>query len=1706
MTLESAEPGKEAAIAIGGAYDSTGAAGGDLEASVVADAMSVIIAGVGHRALPKDVVVDRLHQQRRTGPRGFDDLVLSGEDGSGLRHSAFVQVRRQFTIGDNEGFAPLARAILAHDQAHPDAPWSASIVSDRLSPSITDADSLVQAARAALNAEDFFERWRAPRTLNAGKRNILKAVRNTLGVEDGEEVWRVLRRLSLVEVDFGLEASRDDQAMADRLAACLEAGGPGAADLCHGLRSLSLNKARLSASFDRAALIAEFGARFAFAGSVSHRKALVRILAESDRARASIETTLGQISLLRPAVHDAARQDLAGARALRLTGEAGCGKSGTLARLVAGFSGPVVLIKEDRVEARHWNDHARRLGADIDATTLIAEFGGSGRALLAIDGADRLLLSERRGVVVDLLSAIAGQPAGHAWKILTTGRTVRGQDIVRNALDHAGLATGIELGIEPLDAEDVAFVAEHIPQLAPLLDRDDLSGRNHELFTLREHLSDPEAPGVGAEIASATRWATRGQRSLPRRPERDTAIAQIAGFLVDRPGREVGRAEVDPVGLQALIDEDHVRVQAHRDAVTFSHDVYEDWALARAFVKDWRDLPERLRKADQPLWWLRAVRLAAQIILETAGVEAWRGMVAQLTEATDLDPAWGRTALTAALYSEKSASLLTAMEPMLLADGSALLERLLETLLVLEARPNDRILNLPGKTDLERLRIAAALPQPSRSWRPFLLWSTLRWASWPPKVYPRLAQIAEIWLRATEGFPHGIGRAIVKVCHDWLVTIEDANHPPDGEESRDPFGDPDLGYGGRRDLEKELRLCLTLGVASNPALVESYLDRLAGRRRRHVDVEQLLKAPRQLPSALPRAYVDLVIAHVAPPFPRVRDHLFRMSRWSGLDFSGLNDPISGTAAPSAYGFDQLFDADPDQALRLLRKFEKRAVVNFRHYMRQREGRRARKLIVRFPWGDVPVWGDDFTYRWARGAVGPTPLGALYMALDLWLAKQAAQGVQLDVLFRRVLRPHGLNATLSPCIALAVEHINTPGQIDHIGPILAEPRVWSFEVARYSDDQTWATQPFVFIFDHAREEVLEVGKRYANRQHIRMDLALPFMLMADEPAASAYRARVETWSGQDLANYEDELDQPEVMAGHEAQIARYRVDTRRENIKLTDHPSGFQVTIEPDPATAAEMAQDEVHRAKISAAMGLVNWVRSSLDAGRIDDRMTLVEALERCKAILANGPPQGEDLYLQQQLGLNGMVGAAAVVALQGDDELVRRERNWLRSLLVDIARCAPPAGVGGHSALAASEAVGLAAKGLGALVNRDPNDKIAIAALFELATSSSYAANAQAVGAISFAAAPRAAWSVLWAAIHQCVHWRGAPPWDKEDERRKAWMTRRAQHGLTRGLRDLGRTVPRSLPLPPNPVRRILRLTKNWRRPVEHVMGLSMVGLDPFRLEKILEVLPVTQITARAEVARALADYLGKLADAIRGQCEGPLKEWRQNDYPFKLARVLSTLVGRLNYAWPGAASSPPIWEPLTRFTEREHAVDHMGQVLQAMTDDLVKSGKAPDAVFWSLWDPAARWVMEHGRPAWRDRWDAVGAAGFVGPYGSPLPPDWPHLEHVLPRIDAWVRKVGDGERQAYCLFKFCDRFSLDQLETWALPWIEHIVQTCADDEEFWEAGDTVNHAATILGDLLVRRPALAQRLRPTLAILADRGSLAARQAQSRFVARPEA
>ena len=127
---------------------------------------------------------------------------------------------------------------------------------------------------------------------------------------------------------------------------------------------------------------------------------------------------------------------------------------------------------------------------------------------------------------------------------------------------------------------------------------------------------------------------------------------------------------------------------------------------------------------------------------------------------------------------------------MLLADDAALLERVIETLLVYEARLDERMLRSDALADLsevERLRTVASLRIPQwRSWASFLRWSTRRWSGWPPRLIRLLSRVAYAWNLATEGVDLPLTRRVVEATLPLLNEIEDACYTEHWDDHRQP--------------------------------------------------------------------------------------------------------------------------------------------------------------------------------------------------------------------------------------------------------------------------------------------------------------------------------------------------------------------------------------------------------------------------------------------------------------------------------------------------------------------------------------------------------------------------------------------------------------------------------------------------------------------------------------------------------------------------------------------------------------------------------------------------------------------------------------------------------------------------------------------------------------------------------------------------------
>lgn len=563
------------------------------------------------------------------------------------------------------------------------------------------------------------------------------------------------------------------------------------------------------------------------------------------------------------------------------------------------------------------------------------------------------------------------------------------------------------------------------------------------------------------------------------------------------------------------------------------------------------------------------MRLSAQLLLEQGDFPGWLDLLAGLDRADGLDPAWARAVLAAPLYSERSDEILAGLEAMLVGEDARLLHRLLDTLIVFETRlDEDMLARLSDRDEATRYAIAAYWKQPLfRSWVPFMRWSLPLWSAWPAALVPRLSEVASIFARATAGIPNGFSQSIAQISYAWLVEIEDARHPGSWNDRREPFGIEREDFRSWEKIEERLREVLVAAVDSSLVTMRNYLQRLtttAGLRGARAD---LIESPGIVPARMPHEWTDLCLKQFVPRRRRARrDGLLGVELFSWNDYlhAGIrSDPGLSPASPLRSGFDQLFEADPAQALRLFHRLERRASVYWRWYNKCHDGKRPVPVRVDLGHRKVILWGDDPVYRWSRGILGSSVLGSAYLALDDWLERQVTVGRPVGELIDLVLRNHGLVATAAPLLAILGEQINTPGAIDHAGPFLAVPRLWSYDVKRHIDDQGFAHRIGYFSADNVHFQANERNhQRHAKRSPLHHALLLPFRLMAGGPTRDAFDAARAGWSAANLTEFEGELEDEALTAERTAQIERFRSDGDPAQIVIEEAERGIHVSIAP----------------------------------------------------------------------------------------------------------------------------------------------------------------------------------------------------------------------------------------------------------------------------------------------------------------------------------------------------------------------------------------------------------------------------------------------------------------------------------------------------------------------------------------------------------------
>lgn len=1215
------------------------------------------------------------------------------------------------------------------------------------------------------------------------------------------------------------------------------------------------------------------------------------------------------------------------------------------------------------------------------------------------------------------------------------------------------------------------------------------------------------------EIELAHAWATRGAAATPPNHRRDSAVAQLASLRLASPTIIPGSGDIDADGVATLVAEGSVQRQSLSNGIVFTHDVLEDWALAREMERNWQTLPEQLMAAGEPLWWQRAVRLVAQIKLERGRLDEWRILYSELQSDENLDPAWARLVLAAPLYSEKAAELLEQLTTRLMDEEGKMLGALIETVRIFESRINQEILTSPmlaEHSQAERYRTASYFKVPVlSSWLAFLRWSLPHWSSWPEKHIPALVELAEIWTDHFERTPNWVSQRIAGHINNWLIAVEDYGHPENARlyssEREPPFA---LGfrYDRWRDLERDLQRVLSMCVCSVPDMVETYLDRLATQKRLTDARARLLEYPRQIPTQLPAAWTNMMTAALLLRKRQRRDGILGPSSCfdsiTSFHDAGISDEFRfSDSSPHQLGWDQLFAKDADIALNMMHRLEMRAAVFWRNREIRHEGRRPRALVIRLANKELKLWGDETVYRWSRAILGPHSLGSAYLALDNWLHEQLDNQENLTELLPRIIQNNGLVATTAPIINAVAHHQNDRPALSAMAPLLAVPRLWKYDIHRHSDDLTPTHRIGGFRSgQHHQEATEKIWKRYNNRGPFHQQLLLPFHLMADQEAQAFLQERRIRWTPDDFADFDHELDNEAWCEETRETLARYLsdADPKSVNFEEIDDFDKIVVRLEPPEENAAEVEAQSLEQTRVNSLMGLATWAERSLESGRIENTFELQAAIDRLNELEIDGDMIRTDF--SGRMIQAASAGVAAVLARLGPSDLIRRHLDWARERLFGaLNRERPPEEMQfltPESSMSFDPQT-IAAGGVAAIVSRGflTNIDTTVA---ELATHQLHAVGAATLRSFDWEQRPEFAWRCLVAALDTCVFDTGYH-WEADRRKRRAKKISIKRHKIAVKFAT-GRGRDRGPVLPPKPYRTRWVRSKKIYPPVVRVKVRAQRHFHWGKMKTLVEAVPYAAVGKQEQ--RYLFEYFEGLTDwarSIRDEDKRPGSYG--NDFPYELVNTLAKETGRL----AAVSADSQAWKTLTDLEQRKYKGDLVGSYLDAVTHELIVSNRPPDDRFWKAWQPAADWVMNNlvpkaGNDDWQNLDNALRAAGFVGPYMTPVPPDWSYLGMLLPRIDSWVNATKLHASAAYAVLEICERMSPAQLEEWLVPWLISYAKEHKTNASFWMYAGFSDKAAGLLAMLEDRPNAVRAQIRKILSIMADAGSLSAREVLPRF------
>lgn len=1238
-----------------------------------------------------DGIVTNVAVQQRDFDKPLDDVIISWKDVSGRIGTSSLQVKRALTISSaasNSDFRDIIRdslSTLKNPNFKKGIDKYGAAVGEIAISKFRDLTTLCNLAVESNDVKHFFERFTELGNASAEQAVIKDDVEALLkdisgGPISQEELHSFFSHFIVTKFDFLHDGDVDSHIAQQYIGESLATPDRNQFSLVWShLNKLVRGSAGKAGQFDRKRLVHSISkvVKLRAAPSLEQQLGVLNNLGRSYINL--IPHDINGFSISRKSLEVELDTKLLNTRFLQITGLPGSGKSALLKQTAEKSlaTGNILFLKSDQLTGNSWINYATQNGiTPHNLEELLLEIKVTGTPTLFLDGIDRVE-KQNRPIIEELVNTILNSQTLEDWKIVVTLRDT-GIEPLRNWLGHVLNKISVDtVQVNLLNEEESHELAVQFPNLRALL---------FGLPTVKDVIRRPFFARVMSAFTYASSfkpqseleliqhwWARGGYNAIGQElVNRQSSLLELAEKKVKNLNRPIKIRELSQAHslIESFQSDGLIQISSSGTSVNFSHDIFFEWALLYVLIEQEENWLTKIEEFGQPPAISRVVELLAQFEYFNS---TWSETLKNKKFST-IRSQWLRAWLLGPIGH---ANFLDSIEDYMrvVSDKNyALLQKLLVWFQAEKTIPNPIILK--SQSDM---RVADNLAWPSdiSLWKRLITFILGNTQNIPKQLFPNIVTLFSVWQNLHRYLPNQTTTEILSLVYEWLsLTRSDISSLSDG------WADiKDI-----KDFQESLVNLIFIAAETYPEFTNRYLvEHINSIKIEEFIFNNVISYSALLAQTHPTLLVDFSLKYLLTVLPidqlkitfddnsiseqnyesimhksetqrtayeqsLLARSTYELSKHGSSHLSknlGIkaNSNIFYPPSPSKEPFHSLFKHFPEEALRLVTDLSNHAITAWRQWQRIVKQLSPLPLELDFPWGKQIFWGNQKEYIWNKPYWTPPGLACAYMALDGWCSNQIEQGVEPDLLIKKIVRGNTSIAILGIAVGIVLDK--------EVVSKTAFPLIGSQKI---------------LDADHFRMKN-DLGLK--GNIKLLIGLFSKYLFLSNDDLKEVFQQAILAFKDNLPFDYQEQTNDPEIIKELEASALRYAefADPETYNFQKTDEPDVFAVSHTSPSASLPENIKVYEESSAFLYQANLIFWVEKSFEDGVLGDKYSIQSAIEFIRKFdnvdLFQDPCEGHTDSSTKKRMLQSAVAAIAAAILKFRTNINDHDITWARDVLI---------------------------------------------------------------------------------------------------------------------------------------------------------------------------------------------------------------------------------------------------------------------------------------------------------------------------------------------------------------------------------------------------------------------------------------------------------